>query len=513
MNNREETFLKLNEANKDSVYATLTSKKRTYEQKVLDLAHQAENMLNVLDIDSTTLHYFSTGAINDLFEGHAPYRPRYVMVDFERFMKNGSKFLRLNPPKTFDEAIFSLMTLYHHIPSITNFPVYLGNLDYLLDPFISNLSDEEVKTKLRLFLNFLDRTIDDSFCHANIGPRETRMGRLLLEVESELDNTVPNLTIKYNTKETSDDFLKLAIKCSLKCSNPAICNDDINKTYYDSNYGISSCYNILPISGGAYTLTRITLTCLAEETKDIEEFINIKLPECLKCIANYENERIKFLVEKSGFFESSFLVSEGLIDKNRFVPMFGVTGLAESVNTLLSSKGLRYGKDKEADLLGIRIMNKIEEVVSSFTALYTPLTGNKFMLHAQVGLDSDKGITSGVRIPVGEEPENFRDHLIHSSHFHKYFPAGVGDIFPIAKTSENNLDALLDLTKGAFKLGVHYLSYYIEDSDLVRITGYLVKKSEMEKYFKDEAVIKQTTALGAENYKTNSLGKRKVRLI
>ena len=56
MDKREETFLKLNEANKDSIYATLTSKKRTYEQKVLDLAHQAENMLNVLKIDDTTLH-------------------------------------------------------------------------------------------------------------------------------------------------------------------------------------------------------------------------------------------------------------------------------------------------------------------------------------------------------------------------------------------------------------------------------------------------------------------------
>ncbi len=513
MNTREETFLKLNQVNSQTIYDALTSKKRTYEQKVLDLAHQAENMLNVLKIDDTTLHYFSTGAINDLFEGHAPYRPRYIMVDFDKFMKNGSKFLRIEPPKSFDEAIFALMTLYHHIPSITNFPVYLGNLDYLLEPFIKDLSDEEVKTKLKLFFNFLDRTIDDSFCHANIGPVYTRCGRLILEVIGELNNTVPNLTLKYNSKATSDEFLHLAIKTSLKCSNPAICNDDINSTYYDSNYGISSCYNILPIRGGAYSLTRITLTCLAEETNDINEFLNVKLPECLKCVSMYLNERIKFLVEKSGFFESSFLVKEGLIDKDRFVPMFGVTGLAECVNTLLKNKGLRYGIDEEANELGIKIMDKIEEVVNSFNALYTRLTKNKFMLHAQVGLDSDKGITSGVRIPVGEEIENFRDHLIHSSRFHKYFPAGVGDIFPIAKTSLNNIDALVDLTKGALKIGVHYLSYYIEDTDLVRITGYLVKKSEMEKYFNDEAVIKQTTALGAENYKTNKLNKRKVRLI
>lgn len=512
MTDAEKTYIKRNTVNEQTIYDALTSTKRTYEQKVLDLAHCAENQLNVIPLDERTIHYFSTGAINDLFEGHAPYRPRYVMVDFERFMKQGSKFLRINPPKTFDEAIFALMSLYHHIPSITNFPVYLGNLDYLLDPFIGELSDEEVKTKTRLFLNFLDRTIDDSFCHANIGPKETRMGRLLLETEAELDNVVPNLTIKYNSQETSDEFMKLAIMTSLKCSNPALCNDDVNKDYYEGGYGVSSCYNILPIRGGAYTLTRVTLTRLADETSDVESFINDVLPECLSCVAKYENERIKFFVEKSGFLESSFLVKEGLIDKDRFVPMFGVTGLAECVNSLLKDKGLQYGRDSEADDLGNRIMDKIQEVVSSFRAEYTPLTNYHFMLHAQVGLDSDKGITSGVRIPVGDEPESFADHLRHSARYHKYFPAGVGDIFPIASNVTQNPDALLDVVKGAFSAGVHYMSFYSADTDLVRITGYLVKRSEMAKYFEGEAVVQQTTALGAENYKTNKLQNRKVRM-
>lgn len=338
------------------------------------------------------------------------------------------------------------------------------------------------------------------------------MGRLLLETEAELDNVVPNLTIKYNSQETSDEFMKLAIMTSLKCSNPALCNDDVNKDYYEGGYGVSSCYNILPIRGGAYTLTRVTLTRLADETSDVESFINDVLPECLSCVAKYENERIKFFVEKSGFLESSFLVKEGLIDKDRFVPMFGVTGLAECVNSLLKDKGLQYGRDSEADDLGNRIMDKIQEVVSSFRAEYTPLTNYHFMLHAQVGLDSDKGITSGVRIPVGDEPESFADHLRHSARYHKYFPAGVGDIFPIASNVTQNPDALLDVVKGAFSAGVHYMSFYSADTDLVRITGYLVKRSEMAKYFEGQAVVQQTTALGAENYKTNKLQNRKVRM-
>lgn len=205
-------------------------------------------------------------------------------------------------------------------------------------------------------------------------------------------------------------------------------------------------------------------------------------------------------------------MKEGLIDKDRFVPMFGVTGLAECVNSLLKDKGLQYGRDSEADDLGNRIMDKIQEVVSSFRAEYTPLTNYHFMLHAQVGLDSDKGITSGVRIPVGDEPESFADHLRHSARYHKYFPAGVGDIIPIASNVTQNPDALLDVVKGAFSAGVHYMSFYSADTDLVRITGYLVKRSEMAKYFEGQAVVQQTTALGAENYKTNKLQNRKVRM-
>ena len=61
---------------------------------------------------------------------------------------------------------------------------------------------------------------------------------------------------------------------------------------------------------------------------------------------------------------------------------------------LVKDKNLKYGRDQEADDLGNKIMDKIKDIVSSFKALYTPLTENHFMLHAQVGLDSDTGISS-----------------------------------------------------------------------------------------------------------------------
>lgn len=496
----------------EHVLEVLTSGTLTYEQKVFALAKEAEDSLDVLPIPSGTKEYFRTGALNDLFEGHAPYRPRYIMPDYRRFVEQGSEFLRLEPPETLDELLTSLQVLYHHVPSITGFPVYLGELDTLIEPFLDEgMGDEEIKEKLRLFLIFLDRTITDSFCHANLGAKPTRAGRLILELEKDLQNAVPNLTLKYNPEETTDEYAQLAIYTSLFCANPAICNDVLNGDAYPCEYGISSCYNILPVGGGAYTLSRITLTELVKSAESVAHFLNVLLPDCLKAVGDYMNERVKFLVEQSGFFESSFLVREGLIQREKFVGMFGVTGLAECVNHLMAAGGQRYGHSREADDLGVDIMDIIEGFVSEFPAVYSEMGDGRFKLHAQVGLDSDKGITSGVRIPVGDEPDELYDHLRHSARFHHYFPAGVGDIFPFEVTARKNPAAVLDVVKGAFALGVTYISFYASDSDLVRITGFLVKRSEMEKYRNDQAVLQNTTVLGSKNYDTNQLAKRKVR--
>ena len=80
------------------------------------------------------------------------------------------------------------------------------------------------------------------------------------------------------------------------------------------------------------------------------------------------------------------------------------------------------------------------------------------------------------------------------------------------KKSGYGICALLDIVKGAFDLGVHYRSFYSANTDLVRITGYLVKRSEREKLNKGQAVVKQTTVLGRKNYNVNNLKNRKVRL-
>lgn len=493
------------------VLELVKSQKLTYEQKVFSLAHAAEDTLDVLHVPEKAAYYFEQNAIDNLFEGEAPYRPRYILPDYDKFIKNGSDFLELDPPEDLDELLSSLMILYRHVPSITSFPVYLGNLDKMIDPFLEGHSDEEIKKKLKLFLNYIDRTITDSFCHANLGPEDTRAGRLILEVEKELQNAVPNFTFKYDPDITTDEIAELALYTSLFCANPAMANHKLAKDTYSTDYGIASCYNILPIGGGAYTLSRLVLPKMAKLAKDVDDFFDNILPECLELMGDYMNERVRFLVEESGFFESSFLVKEGLISKDNFIGMYGIVGLADCTNILLEEEGKRYGKDKEADDLADKIMQTISDFVTSFPAKYSPISDGHFMLHAQVGMDYDLGVTAGVRIPVGDEPENMSDHLRHSSRFHELIPTGSSDIFPMEVTARNNPSAMLDVVKGAFSLGVRYLSFYEENGDLVRITGYLVKRSEMEKYKNDQAVLQNTTHLGAPNYDNNKLKDRKVR--
>lgn len=496
----------------NKVLDIVTSKELTYEQKVVALAHAAENSLEVLEIPEKTRHYMETGAICDLDEGHAPYRPRYIMPDYEAAIKKGCEFLQLDPPKDLDEVIQFLEILYRHVPSITSYPVYLGSIDRLIEPFLEGVSDEEAEKKLRLFLIYLDRTITDGFCHANLGPEETRTGRIILKLEKELQNAVPNLTLKYDPDITPDSYGELALYTSLYCANPAICNHRMHKDTY-GDYGISSCYNILPIGGGSYTLTRIVLPKLVPEAESREQFLTEVLPDCLQRMGDYMNERIRFLVEESNFFETSFLSREGFISRDKFLAMFGVVGLAECTNLLMDDPDKIYGSDQEADQLADQIMQVIAEYAETSKALYSEVFHGHFALHAQVGIDSDHGITSGVRIPVGMEPERMYDHLRHSARFHRFFPTGCADIFSFDPTGRNNPAAMLDIVKGAFSLGDKYISFYASDSDLVRITGYLVKRSEMEKYYEGEAVLQNTVYLGGDNYRNAHLENRKVRAL
>ena len=487
----------------------IKDKTLTYEQKVLSLARAAENSLSVMNVSDKGKEYIKEGIICDLNEGNAPCRPRYIVPDYEKFMKNGSEFLGLKPATDIWEATNNLLILYKHVPSITSFPVYIGNIDKLLEPFIKD--EDEAYKAIKLFLMHIDRTITDSFCHANIGPEDTKAGRLILKAEEELETSIPNITLKYS-KDTPENFAIKCIETSLITAKPSFANHEMFVNDLGEDYGIASCYNGLPIGGGSYTLVRLNLADLAKEATDKGEFLNKVLPYAVDIMASYMDERVKFLIEESNFFETNFLVKEGLINNDRFTAMFGMFGLAECVNHFIDSnnKEDRFGHSKHADDLGYDIIKKLEEEVNKHKNKYCKITDGRFLLHAQVGIETDYGISPGCRIPIGEEPE-LPKHLLQCGRFHKFFPSGIGDIFPFDETTKRNPKYILDIIKGGFKGGMRYFSLYASDCDVIRITGYLVKKSEIEKLDRGEQVLRDTVALGLGAAKNAKILERKVR--
>lgn len=504
------------EQRRQEILDTLRDPTTTHEQKVTYLARHAENFMKVLDepaeLDELMRCPIETRCICNLFEGEAPYRPRYITPDYEKFLREGSAFLQLEPPKDLFEALNSLMIFYHNVPSITNYPVYIGDLDALLEPFAQDVDDATVKKALKLFLTQVDRTILDSFCHADIGPKPTRVGRLLMEVEGELQNAVPNLSMRVSD-ETTDEFLLEGVRCALKSAKPSFANDAMFRAELGDNYCIASCYNGLLKAGGSYTLSRLILSNIAKRSKSLDDFKKNQLPFVMDVMARYMDARIRFLVEESNFFESSFLAKEGFIRRENFTAMYGMVGLAECVNILMEKEGKheRFGHSAEADRLGVEIMNQIDAFNCAHVNPYCEATGGHFLLHAQVGIDSDHGTSPGTRIPIGEEPDELIDHLKNISLFHKYFPSGTGDIFPVDVTVHRNPQYVLDIVRGAMRMNIRYLSFYASDSDTIRITGYLVKRSEMEKLNRGENVLQNTTGLGLGAAKNCKVLDRRVR--
>ncbi|MEG2513590.1 MAG: YjjI family glycine radical enzyme [Acetivibrio sp.] len=473
----------------------------TYHQQILELAAYADNSEKFIDYGETAEKLVKEGIICTMFEGEAPNRPRYIVPDYEKLMKEGCKFLELAPPQNIWEATNTLLIFYKHVPSVMSFPVYLGNVDTLLEPFVKE--EEEAYLAIKLFLQHIDKTLTNSFVHANIGPKDTKAGRLILKASEELLLAIPNITVKYEEGVTGEDFMELCARVTLKTAKPSFADHNrYVKEFGTENYAIVSCYNGFQIGGGGYTLVRLVLANLAKKAKSVEDFMENLLPMGAKETLHVIDERSRFVLEESTFFKSNFLVKEGFVNQELFAGMLGVVGLAEAVNRLLglTEKEERYGHGERANQLGLEIIDKLASIVKAYHSPYVKCSHGNHYLHAQVGLDVDDGFSPGCRIPVGEEPE-LLDHILQTAPYHKYFFNGIGDIFVFEETYQQHPEALVRIVKGAFENGLHYFSAYGAGSDVVRVTGYLAKRSEVERLEAGEAVVNNATvfAKGAKN--------------
>lgn len=476
----------------------------TYPQRLVALAAAAENTPAPVALSEEAQWFVDRDIVFDMGEGNAPYRPRYVLPDYDKFMEQGSKFLMLEPPKDIWDAVSNLLILYRHVPSVIGGPVYIGHIDRLLEPFVKD--EAEARHAIKIFLTNVDRTISDSFCHADIGPYDTKAGRIILELSAEMQRPVPNMSLIYN-EQTPDDFACKAIETGLVTAKPSFVNDRMYRADWGRDYAIVSCYNALPIGGGGLTLGRLNLKKLADVTQSREQFLNELLPAAVAAQCEQMDKRDTFILEEGRFIENTFLSEEGLISKDKFVGMFGLVGLAECVNQVLhlEKPEERYGHGKEAEEFALLILDRIHEQVSAYRPKY-----GYFAMHGQVGISTDEGVTPNTRIPVGEEPA-LPEQLLFTAKTQKHFAAGIGELFPFEETARRNPKAVLDIIKGAFQADMRYFSFYSSDSDVVRVTGYLVKRSDILQYDAGNACLGNSTVLGSGASKGLHIFERSVR--
>lgn len=495
----------------DKLIGISTDPLLSFKQKAHYLAIEADASIPYLPLSEALTSAMEQGTVCDMYEGHAPYKPRYVLPDYGKFLRQGSAYLELEAPSDFDEALNCLSILYHHVPSVTGMPVFLGHLDQILLPFAEGLSEDLLYKKLRLFWIMLDRTLPDAFVHVNIGPEDNVICRIILRIDAELKQIVPNLTFMYDPAVTSDELLRIVTANICECSKPHVANLPIHRDAFDEQgFGIVSCYNSLPLAGGANTLARLNLKNVAEQSSGVDDFFEAVLPRFADLVFELIERRTEFLHEQSGFF-GSFLVQEGLISEERFAPMYGIFGMAEAVNTLAAKEGRqdRYGHQPWANDLGCKISAVLDEIVSARTLKYA--WRNVALLHSQAGLSSDEDVTPGVRIPYGEEPDPV-EHIKALARQHQYYPSGVSEILTIDETVKSNTEAMFQLCKGALALGLREFTANVASNDLVRVTGFMIKLSDIKK-FKEEGSRKNTTCLGAEAAETVGILNRVPRVI
>lgn len=497
-----------------AVRAVVDDAALTYRQRVQTLATLAENALDPPRLSAEAREALDKRVICDLYEGNAPYRPRYVLPDYPKALRQGSTFLELAAPTDIDEALTFLLAMYANVPSITGYPVYLGNLDELLSPFEADVSDDELHRKLRNVWILLDRTLPDAFTHTNIGPDDSRIARTILAVAAELKQVVPNLTLRVDPVRTPDDLVLDAVRTVFACGGPHFVNHPMMTADLGERYGVVSCYNSLLVGGGAHTLVRLNLKEVVLRTDGgIAAFLTGTLPTYVGYTAELAAARIRHLVEEARFYEHSWLVHEGLIDPDRFTAMFGVVGLAEAVD-LLQEREHRpgtYGHHADANDLALTITEVLSALVAEQRLPHCAATDGRAFLHSQAGLDSDDGFTAGTRVPVGTEPP-LLEHLLAVAPLHGYFPSGVSDVLAFDDTATRNPRAVVDVIRGAFAEGMRDLTFNLDSNDFIRITGYLVRKSDLAK-LPEQGARHGSTFLGAGSVDRSHVDQRTVKRV
>jgi YjjI family glycine radical enzyme len=488
---------------KESILGILKAPDLIYEQKHDALAATAVNALAYPEMSDEAIHLLETGVFCLLAEGASPFHPRYVAPDYGKLLKEGSDFLDLDPAKDLFDAVTSLLTAYKYSPS-GGIPSFIGRLDELLDPFIETVPEETAYLLLKSFWQLVDRLYPSAFVHANIGPLETKAGNLLLDIDKEL-KTITNVTLRYDPEITTDTFALKAISGALENTKPYFLNHQMMLNDWGEDYAIASCYNGMRLGGGIYTLVRLNIKEAASMAENSTDFLENVLPQIAPFWIEIIDGRSRSVIEDAHWFEDNYWIDEGFLSKDKFSSYAGIFGLAEGVNLLMEKDNQadpRYGHDEDANRLAKVITDRIYEIIRHYPLDYCTGSDGIACYHAQVGISEDVDLSPATRVPVGEEPELYA-HISAEAPNHEFLLGGVSTILEFDQTASQNPSAVLDIVKGAFTKGIRNLSIGSANSEFVRVTGYLIRRSDLEAAKNEKSMRHGSAFLGTKQMEKN----------
>jgi YjjI family glycine radical enzyme len=400
------------------------------------------------------------------------------VADYAAALRNGSLHLELDPPRTMDDALAFLLAMYPQMASTGAGPIYLGDLDALLEPFAGQLDpgagEGLLDARLRRFWWTLQAVLPDVPMYAGLGPADGRVVRAVLRVQRDLRPELVHLTLRVDPTGTPDDLLAEAVRTGCADRRPHFVNHPMLVTDLGPDYGVVGGDASLPNGGGCYT--QVTLD-LAESVRRHDGphamFLADTLVRDVALTAELMGARIRLLVEQAEFFEQDWLVREGLIARPRFTALLGVVGLAEAVDELMAREhawgadggNARYGRDGRANALAHRMIQRLSELVEAIGMPYCEATGGHALLYAPSAVRTGATATAGARIPADHEPGLYR-HIRTVAPHHRYFPAGISDLVRFESTVAVNPAAVVAVVRGAFAAGMREFSFETVGKDL-----------------------------------------------
>jgi hypothetical protein len=83
----------------------------------------------------------------------------------------------------------------------------------------------------------------------------------------------------------------------------------------------------------------------------------------------------------------------------------------------------------------------------------------------------------------------------------------------VDESIKNNPEAMLQLCKGALFCGFREFTVNVASNDLVRVTGYMIRLSDIKKFNEQQGSRTNTTVLGAEAADVTGILDRKPRVV